>query len=126
MNQDEQYMLRSLELATLGKGQVSPNPMVGCVIVYEDKILGEGYHQRYGAAHAEPNAIQNVSQRDLLKKATLYVTLEPCAHFGKTAPCAQLLVDMQIRKVVVAVQDPNPLVGGKGIRILQDAGIEVI
>ncbi|MEX2593993.1 MAG: bifunctional diaminohydroxyphosphoribosylaminopyrimidine deaminase/5-amino-6-(5-phosphoribosylamino)uracil reductase RibD [Anditalea sp.] len=126
MNKDERYMLRALELATLGRGHVSPNPMVGCVIVYEDKIIGEGYHQKYGAAHAEPNAVQSVSHQDLLKKATLYVTLEPCAHFGKTAPCAQLIVDRQIRKVVIAVQDPNPLVGGKGIKILQEAGIEVV
>lgn len=126
MSKDEQYMLRALELATWGRGQVSPNPMVGCVIVLEDQIIGEGYHQKYGAAHAEPNAIQSVTDQDLLKDATLYVSLEPCAHFGKTAPCAQLLVDRQIKKVVVAVQDPNPLVGGKGIKILQDAGIEVV
>jgi diaminohydroxyphosphoribosylaminopyrimidine deaminase/5-amino-6-(5-phosphoribosylamino)uracil reductase len=126
MIKDEQYMLRALELANLGKGQVSPNPMVGSVIVYEDKIIGEGYHQKYGAAHAEPNAIQNVGHWDLLKKATLYVTLEPCSHYGKTAPCAQLLVDRKIKKVVIAVQDSNPLVEGKGIKILQDAGIEVV
>ena len=118
-------MLRALELATLGRGQVSPNPMVGCVIVHEDKIIGEGYHQKYGAAHAEPNAFNNVQDRDVLKQSTAYVTLEPCAHYGKTAPCATLLVEKQIKKVVIAVQDPNPLVAGKGIEILQKAGIAV-
>lgn len=126
MNEDERYMLRALELAELGRGEVSPNPMVGCVIVYGDRILGEGYHQKYGSAHAEPNAVLAVKDQELLKKATVYVTLEPCAHFGRTAPCAQLLVDRQVKKVVIAVQDPNPLVGGKGIQILLNAGIEVV
>ncbi len=126
MNRDEQCMLRAIELAALGREEVSPNPMVGCVIIVGDVIIGEGYHQKYGEAHAEPNAIKNVKDQELLKKATLYVTLEPCAHFGKTAPCAQLLVDKQVKKVVIAVQDPNPLVAGKGIKILQDAGIEVV
>ncbi len=125
MNRDEQYMLRALELAALGKGQVSPNPMVGCVIVYDDKIIGEGYHQTYGAAHAEPNAINNVHDTEVLKQATAYVTLEPCAHYGKTPPCAALLVEKQIKKVIIAVQDPNPLVAGKGIKMLQEAGIAV-
>jgi diaminohydroxyphosphoribosylaminopyrimidine deaminase/5-amino-6-(5-phosphoribosylamino)uracil reductase len=126
MNVDEQYMLRALELAELGRGEVSPNPMVGCVIVFGDRILGEGYHQKYGSAHAEPNAILSVKDQELLKKATVYVTLEPCAHFGKTAPCAKLLVERQVKKVVIAVKDPNPLVSGKGIQILRHAGIEVV
>lgn len=126
MNLDELYMLRALELAELGRGEVSPNPMVGCVIAYGDRIIGEGYHQTYGSAHAEPNAIDAVKDQELLKKATIYVTLEPCAHFGKTPPCAKLLVDRQVKKVVIAIRDPNPLVSGKGIQILQNAGIEVV
>src|SRR5690606_39184105 len=115
MNIEEQYMLRALELATWGRGQVSPNPLVGSVIVHEDKIIGEGYHQKFGKAHAEPNAIHAVSNPGLLKESTLYVNLEPCAHYGKTGPCAQLIVEKQIKKVVIAIKDPNPLVGGKGI-----------
>lgn len=118
-------MRRALELAEWGRGHVSPNPMVGCVIVHDGFIIGEGYHQQYGGAHAEPNAVQAVERPELLKEATVYVTLEPCAHFGKTPPCAQLLVDKQVKKVVVAVKDPNPLVAGKGIQMLRDAGIEV-
>src|SRR5690554_669616 len=126
MNKDEIYMQRALELASLGRGAVSPNPMVGCVIVHDDKIIGEGYHRRYGGAHAEPNAIADVSDPELLKSAIAYVTLEPCSHYGKTGPCAQLLVANQIKKVVIAVQDPNPLVSGKGIKILEDGGAEVV
>lgn len=120
------YMQRALELAALGRGSVSPNPMVGCVIVHDDIIIGEGYHRQYGGAHAEPNAIAEVSEPGLLKSAVAYVTLEPCSHQGKTAPCAQLLVANQIKKVVIAVQDPNPLVSGKGIKILEDGGAEVV
>ncbi|HLU89388.1 MAG TPA: bifunctional diaminohydroxyphosphoribosylaminopyrimidine deaminase/5-amino-6-(5-phosphoribosylamino)uracil reductase RibD [Cyclobacteriaceae bacterium] len=125
MDKDAQFMLRALELAVLGQGAVSPNPMVGCVIVHEDRIIGEGYHEKYGEAHAEPNAIRKVADPSLLAEATLYVSLEPCAHYGKTAPCAQLLVEKKLKRVVVAVQDPNPMVGGKGVRLLRDAGIEV-
>jgi len=125
MNKDLRFMRRALELAEWGRGHVSPNPMVGCVIVHDGFIIGEGYHQQYGGAHAEPNAVQAVERPELLKEATVYVTLEPCAHFGKTPPCAQLLVDKQVKKVVVAVKDPNPLVAGKGIQMLRDAGIEV-
>ncbi|MBD8491129.1 bifunctional diaminohydroxyphosphoribosylaminopyrimidine deaminase/5-amino-6-(5-phosphoribosylamino)uracil reductase RibD [Echinicola sp. CAU 1574] len=120
------YMLRALELAELGRGHVSPNPMVGCVIVHQDRIIGEGYHQQYGGPHAEPNAVHDVADQSLLKEATVYVTLEPCAHFGKTPPCANLLVEKQVNKVVIAAFDSNPLVGGKGIKILRDAGIEVV
>lgn len=125
MISNELYMQRALELAEFGRGKVSPNPMVGCVIVYQDKIIGEGYHQKYGQAHAEVNAINSVKNHELLEEATVYVTLEPCAHFGKTPPCANLLVEKKVKKVVIATFDTNPLVGGKGIQILKDAGIEV-
>src|SRR5690606_37267100 len=100
-------------------------PLVGCVIVHNGLIIGEGYHQRYGGSHAEPNAVNAVQHPELLKEATVYVTLEPCSHFGKTPPCALLLIEKQVKKVVVAVKDPNPLVVGKGIQMLKDAGIEV-
>lgn len=119
-------MLRALELASLGKGAVSPNPMVGCVIVHGDDIIGEGYHEEYGQAHAEPNAIASLKNPDLLPSSTVYVTLEPCAHWGKTPPCANLLVEKKVNKVVIGTVDTNPLVGGKGIQILKDAGIEVV
>ena len=125
MKADELYMNRALELAELGRGKVSPNPMVGCVIVHEDKIIGEGYHQEYGKAHAEVNAVNSVKNQELLAEATVYVTLEPCAHFGKTPPCAHLLVEKKVRKVIISAFDSNPLVGGKGIQILKEAGIEV-
>ncbi|MEB2783417.1 bifunctional diaminohydroxyphosphoribosylaminopyrimidine deaminase/5-amino-6-(5-phosphoribosylamino)uracil reductase RibD [Algoriphagus persicinus] len=118
-------MQRALDLAELGRGKVSPNPMVGCVIVYQDKIIGEGYHQDYGKEHAEVNAINSVENHELLVKSTVYVTLEPCAHFGKTPPCANLLVGKKVKKVVIAAFDSNPLVGGKGIQILKEGGIEV-
>jgi diaminohydroxyphosphoribosylaminopyrimidine deaminase/5-amino-6-(5-phosphoribosylamino)uracil reductase len=119
------YMQRALELAEWGRGNVSPNPLVGCVIVCDDKIIGEGYHQKYGGPHAEVNAVNSVIDSEMLKKSTVYVTLEPCAHFGKTPPCANLLVEKQVKKVVIAATDSNPLVGGKGIEILKNAGIEV-
>lgn len=125
MSQDERFMQRALELAELGRGAVSPNPIVGCVIVHESRIIGEGWHRKYGEAHAEVNAIQSVDTRSLLKEATAYVTLEPCSHFGKTPPCADLLIQSGIRRVVVANLDSNPLVSGNGIRKLQQAGIEV-
>lgn len=126
MEDHEKYMLRALELAEMGRGNVAPNPMVGCVIVYEDKIIGEGYHAKYGEEHAEVNAIDSVKNQKLLSNATAYVTLEPCAHFGKTPPCANLLVEKNIKKVVIAAVDSNPLVGGKGVSILKEAGIEVL
>lgn len=127
----EFYIKRCLELALLGIGNVSPNPMVGCVIVLNDKIIGEGYHQKYGEAHAEPNAIKNVFDRfgndaeDLLKSAAAYVNLEPCAHFGKTPPCADLFVKHRLKKVVIGNRDPFSGVDGKGIEKLKNAGIEV-
>jgi diaminohydroxyphosphoribosylaminopyrimidine deaminase / 5-amino-6-(5-phosphoribosylamino)uracil reductase len=126
MDMEILFMQRALDLAALGRGTVSPNPMVGCVIVHQNKIIGEGYHQQYGGAHAEPNAINSVRDKDLLSQSTLYVTLEPCAHWGKTPPCANLLIEMKVRKVVIATKDANPEVGGKGIYLLKEAGIEVI
>jgi diaminohydroxyphosphoribosylaminopyrimidine deaminase/5-amino-6-(5-phosphoribosylamino)uracil reductase len=117
-------MYRALELASKGLGQVAPNPMVGCVIVCDGKIIAEGFHEQYSSAHAEPNAIKQVSD-ELLKESTLYVTLEPCSHFGKTPPCADLIISKGIKKVVVGNLDTNPLVSGKGIQKLKEAGIEV-
>ncbi len=125
MTQDELFMQRALELALLGVGHVSPNPRVGCVIVHDGKIIGEGWHRKYGEAHAEVNAINSVKDQSLLSQSTLYVNLEPCAHFGKTPPCADLVVEKKIRRVVIANLDSNPLVGGKGIKKLRDASIEV-
>lgn len=126
MTQDEQYMLRALELAEAGRGTVSPNPLVGCVIVLNDKIIGEGFHQVWGGPHAEVYAINTVKNPHDLSLSTAYVTLEPCAHHGKTPPCAQFLVEKGIRKVVIAALDSNPLVSGKGVDILQNAGVEVV
>lgn len=125
MNYEEKYMYRCLQLAKLGNGYVAPNPMVGAVLVHNDKIIGEGYHHRYGEAHAEPNAIHSVKDLSLLKDATLYVNLEPCSHFGKTPPCANLIVNTGIPRVVIGTLDPNPKVSGRGVEILKEAGIEV-
>jgi diaminohydroxyphosphoribosylaminopyrimidine deaminase/5-amino-6-(5-phosphoribosylamino)uracil reductase len=118
-------MRRALELAVLGHGRVSPNPMVGCVIVHRDRVIGEGWHREYGGPHAEVHAINSVSEKELLKESTVYVTLEPCAHYGKTPPCAGLLADHQVKRVVICNTDPNPLVAGKGISIMEKAGINV-
>jgi diaminohydroxyphosphoribosylaminopyrimidine deaminase/5-amino-6-(5-phosphoribosylamino)uracil reductase len=123
---NEKYMHRCLELAKKGKGFVAPNPMVGAVIVHEGKIIGEGYHRKWGEAHAEVNAIRSVRQPELLKKSTLYVNLEPCSHFGKTPPCVNLIIEKQIPQVVVGQIDPFPQVSGRGIEILKKVGIEVI
>jgi diaminohydroxyphosphoribosylaminopyrimidine deaminase/5-amino-6-(5-phosphoribosylamino)uracil reductase len=127
----EKYMQRCMELAELGAGSVSPNPMVGAVIVHEGVIIGEGYHQKYGQAHAEVNAINQVlanfaNAAELLKNATIYVSLEPCAHYGKTPPCADLIIKHHIPKAVVGCRDPFEQVNGKGIEKLTEAGIEVI
>lgn len=122
----EKYISRCLELAVLGKGKTSPNPMVGSVIVLDDKIIGEGFHHKAGAPHAEVNAINSVENHDLLKRATIYVSLEPCSHFGKTPPCADLIIEKQIPKVVIATIDSNATVCGNGIAKLKQAGIEVI
>lgn len=126
MNYEEKYMYRCLQLATYGVGHVAPNPMVGAVLVHNDCIIGEGFHHRFGESHAEPNAIYAVKDESLLKESTLYVNLEPCSHYGKTPPCANLIVDKGIPRVVIGTLDPNPKVSGKGIEILRNAGIEVI
>ena len=120
-------MRRCLELALLGSGHVAPNPMVGAVLVYEDRIIGEGYHELYGKAHAEVNCIASVKPEDqpLIPLSTIYVSLEPCAHHGKTPPCADLIVARNIPRVVVGCRDPFPQVNGKGIEKLLAAGIEV-
>ena len=121
-------MYRCLELAKLGAGNVAPNPMVGAALVYNDRIIGEGYHQKYGEAHAEPNCIKQAADNghsDLIPRSTLYVSLEPCAHFGKTPPCADLIIRYKIPKVVVGCRDPFKEVNGKGIEKLKDAGIQV-
>ena len=121
----EIYMQRCIDLARKGIRSVAPNPMVGCVLVVNNKIIGEGYHQFFGGSHAEVNAINNVLNTKALKKATLYVSLEPCSHMGKTAACADLIIKKGIQNVVIGTRDPNPLVGGKGIEKLKNAGIEV-
>lgn len=126
MNSDEQYMRRCIALAECAKGLTYPNPMVGCAIVHEGKIIGEGYHRKAGEGHAEVNAIASVKQHNLLKQSTLYVSLEPCAHYGKTPPCAKLIIDCQIPKVVVGCVDSFSAVAGKGIEMLRNAGIEVV
>jgi diaminohydroxyphosphoribosylaminopyrimidine deaminase/5-amino-6-(5-phosphoribosylamino)uracil reductase len=118
-------MQRCLDLAILGMGQVAPNPMVGCVIVHNGRIIGEGYHEQYGQAHAEVNAIHSVKDPALLKHSTLYVTLEPCAHFGKTPPCADLIIRSGIPHVVIGTVDPFAKVAGKGIERMGKAGIKV-
>ena len=125
MNTDEKYMDRCLELARLGAGDVAPNPMVGCVIVHNGKIIGEGFHRKYGEAHAEVNAIGTVKNTDLLSSSTLYVSLEPCAHFGKTPPCSSLIIEKKIPRVVVGCIDPFAEVAGKGIEKMKQAGIQV-
>lgn len=126
MTQDSLYMRRALDLALLGKGSVSPNPLVGCLIVHDNRIIGEGWHQKYGEAHAEVNAIRSVENKNLLKESVVYVNLEPCSHTGKTPPCADLLIQSQVKKVVIANGDTNPLVAGSGVKKLREAGIEVI
>ena len=125
IHQSSFHMQRALLLARLGAGSVSPNPMVGCVIVYDGKIIGEGWHRKYGEGHAEVNAINSVEDKSLLSESEVYVTLEPCSHYGKTPPCADLLIKHQVKKVIVCNHDPNPLVAGKGIEKLRQAGIEV-
>jgi diaminohydroxyphosphoribosylaminopyrimidine deaminase/5-amino-6-(5-phosphoribosylamino)uracil reductase len=124
-NQHENYMRRCLELAVQGLGHTAPNPMVGAVLVCNGRIAGEGYHRQYGSAHAEPEAISTVKDASLLRNSTLYVNLEPCSHFGKTPPCAQLIIDRKIPRIYIGVTDPFPAVDGRGIRMLQAAGVEV-
>lgn len=119
-------MNRCIQLAKNGLGSTFPNPMVGCVLVYEDKIIGEGWHQKAGLPHAEVRAINSVNNPELIQKSKLYVSLEPCSHFGKTPPCTDLIIKKGIRKVIIGSKDPNPLVAGSGIRKLREAGIDVI
>lgn len=123
---DEVFMRRALELALMGQGNVSPNPMVGSVVVHDGRIIGEGWHNRYGEMHAEVNALNSVKEQDLLKESTVYVSLEPCSHTGKTPPCTDLLIRHGVKKVVVANLDSNPLVSGNGIKKLRASGIEVV
>jgi diaminohydroxyphosphoribosylaminopyrimidine deaminase / 5-amino-6-(5-phosphoribosylamino)uracil reductase len=125
MSTAEIFMQRCLDLALLGIGDVAPNPMVGCVIVHEGVIIGEGYHMKYGEPHAEVNAIHSVKNPELLLESTLYVSLEPCAHFGKTPPCSDLIIESRIPKVVIGTVDPFAEVAGKGIERMKNAGIEV-
>ncbi|MEG1903498.1 MAG: bifunctional diaminohydroxyphosphoribosylaminopyrimidine deaminase/5-amino-6-(5-phosphoribosylamino)uracil reductase RibD [Bacteroidales bacterium] len=125
LQEDERYMARCLQLAALGRGHVSPNPMVGAVIVCEGRIIGEGYHRKCGEAHAEVNAIASVKDESLLRKSTIYVSLEPCSHWGKTPPCSKLIIEKGIPRVVVGIQDPFFEVSGRGIRMMREAGIEV-
>ena len=130
MDQDieEGYMKRCIELAKSGAGNVAPNPMVGAVLIYENTIIGEGYHEKYGQAHAEVNCLNNVNEKDksLIEKSTLYVSLEPCAHHGKTPPCSDLIIKNKIKKVVIGCQDVYKEVAGKGIEKLRNADVEVV
>lgn len=125
MHSEETYMQRCLDLGRLGLGNVAPNPLVGCVIVKDDKIIGEGYHRIFGGPHAEVFAINAVKDKKLLKNSTLYVNLEPCSHYGKTPPCTDLIIKMKIPEVVIGQKDPNPLVAGAGCKKLVDAGCKV-
>ena len=126
---EEKYMQRALQLAAYGAGSVFPNPMVGAVIVAPDgRIIGEGWHRRFGGPHAEVNAVASVRPEDehLLPQSTIYVTLEPCSHYGKTPPCSLLLIQKHLKRVVIGSADPFPLVAGRGVKMLREAGIEVI
>lgn len=127
MRTHEAYMRRCFDLARLGAGNVSPNPMVGAVLVHQDRIIGEGFHRQYGQAHAEVNTVNSVRQdRHLLPEATLYVSLEPCCIFGKTPPCTNLILEHRIPKVVISCLDQTPGVAGKGVEILRAAAVEVV
>lgn len=126
MSNDELYMSRCVVLARYAEGKTAPNPLVGAVVVCDGKVIGEGYHHCCGESHAEVNAINSVADRERLKRSTLYVSLEPCSHYGKTPPCADLIVHSRIPRVVIGMRDVNPKVNGNGIRILRDAGVEVV
>lgn len=123
---DAKYMARCISLARNGSAFVSPNPMVGAVLVHNKRIIGEGFHRKYGEPHAEVNALHSVLDRSLLKESTLYVNLEPCSHYGKTPPCAELIIENLIPRVVVGCLDPYPEVAGRGIDRLRAAGVEVV
>jgi len=124
MKKDSQYMLKCLQLAEHGRGEVEPNPMVGCVIVAGGRIIGKGWHQRYGGAHAEVEALRDAGAK--ARDATLYVSLEPCNHFGKTPSCTESIIDAGVRKVVIGMPDPNPDVAGNGAQRLREAGVTVV
>lgn len=126
MNKDEMYMHRCLQLAANGLGHTKTNPMVGCVIVKGEKIIAEGFHTGYGWPHAEAMAISRLDEKESIEDAVLYVNLEPCSHFGKTPPCANLILEKGFKKVVFASKDPNPLVNGKGSELLRSNGLEVV
>lgn len=121
---DQEYMLRAIQLARKGVGWTNPNPMVGAVIVKDGRIIGEGYHKKCGELHAERNAIASLTES--AEGATIYVTLEPCCHYGKTPPCTEAIIEQKIKKVVIGSRDPNPKVAGKGIQILRKAGVTVV
>ena len=125
VDNDEFYMRRALQLAVRGTESAFPNPVVGAVIVHDGKIIGEGYHRCCGEGHAEVNAVASVADKTLLKESTIYVTLEPCSHYGKTPPCAKLIIDNQLKRVVVGTLDPFEKVSGRGMKMIRDAGIEV-
>lgn len=128
MTSDEKYMSRCLQLAKLGAGYVAPNPMVGAVLVHDDTIIGEGYHKRYGEAHAEVNCINSVSDENkrLIENSIMYVSLEPCSHFGKTPPCSDLIIQQKIKRVIIGCSDIYEEVAGKGIEKLRNAGVQVV
>ena len=117
-------MRRAMELAELGRGWTKTNPVVGAVLVKEDRIIGEGYHKKYGELHAERNAIASLTES--AEGAVIYVTLEPCCHHGKTPPCTEAIIEQKIRKVVIGSRDPNPKVAGKGVQMLREAGVTVV
>ena len=121
---DQEYMLRAIQLAKKGEGWTNPNPMVGAVIVKDGRIIGEGYHKKYGELHAERNAIASLTES--AEGAVIYVTLEPCCHHGKTPPCTEAIIEQKIRKVVIGSRDPNPKVAGKGVQMLREAGVTVV
>lgn len=124
--EEEKYMRRCIQIAQNGICTTAPNPMVGAVIVHNGQIIGEGYHVHCGQAHAEVNAIRSVKEPELLKESTIYVSLEPCSHYGKTPPCADLIIEKQIPRIVIGCRDPFSKVAGRGIQKLRDAGREVI
>lgn len=123
MNKDSFFMQRALRLAKKGMGTTSPNPMVGCILVKNGEIVGEGFHKKAGEAHAEIIALESAGQR--VREAEIYLTLEPCSHCGKTPPCVEAVIRAGAKRVVIAMQDPNPLVAGQGIKKLKEAGVDV-
>ena len=125
MQPDELFMRRAIELAERGAGTVSPNPMVGCVVVRDSVVVGEGWHQQFGGPHAEVNALGSVRDKSSVPGSTVYVSLEPCSHFGKTPPCSDLLIQQKVERVIIGCLDPNPVVNGSGIKKLKEAGIHV-